>query len=241
MRNSGDHARCAVGRRSHYAAARGVLLVHRHGIDRHPIQRSQRIASLPIRFLLAQPRRQPMRSPPHIQSARQNAFSGDAALARKSFIVCQITSMRSRTTSTGARFCVPRHQGALVLKHELADRKLIGVRRSQQLCRAVKRKWNRSPAVRLRQLASAPSSAMNPPPIEKNVRSSSTAPAASKALQTKSVGMLRARTRRKHDCSLKDQVACFIECESHAFPPSFSCLVDRIAATVDSIAAGIDR
>ena len=50
-RHRRHHSRGSVRRRRHHAPTRGILLVHRHRIYRHPVQRRQRIARLPRRFL----------------------------------------------------------------------------------------------------------------------------------------------------------------------------------------------
>jgi hypothetical protein len=53
-RHGGNHAGSAVGGRGDHAAAGCVLLVHRHGVDRHPVERRQRIACLPACVACAQ-------------------------------------------------------------------------------------------------------------------------------------------------------------------------------------------
>ena len=55
---------------------------------------------------------------------------------------------------------------------------------------------------------------MNPPPMEKNVRSERTAPAASNAVKRSAVRMACSRAGRKHLVAVKDQVARLIEFDS---------------------------
>src|ERR1019366_2041998 len=78
--HGGYYARSAVGGRGHYAAACGILFIHRHGISRNPVKCGQRITAQPARFLLAQPLSQPVRTSPDVQSAWQNTFRRNAAL-----------------------------------------------------------------------------------------------------------------------------------------------------------------
>ena len=55
---------------------------------------------------------------------------------------------------------------------------------------------------------------MNPPPMEKNVRSERTAPAASNAVKRTPFGCACSRSGRKHLVAMKDQVARLVEFDS---------------------------
>ena len=85
---------------------------------------------------------------------------------------------------------------------------------------------------------SAPSSAMNPPPMEKNVRSHRTAPATSNAVNRRPLGCWVRAPGRKHLIAMEEQVARFVERDWPIAREARCCLEARIAATVDSMAAG---
>ena len=146
-RHGGNHAGRAIGGRSDHAAARGVLFIHSHGVDGYPVERGERIAAQIAGFLLAQPRSQTIRAAPNIQASGQNAFSRDAALdaglhGEPEALNTFAHDFDGRLVQVARGHQVSCDDGALVLKHELADGDLVGLRRGQQLRCAVKGKRN---------------------------------------------------------------------------------------------------
>ena len=193
VRHGGNHAGGAVGGRGNHAAAGGVLFVHRHGVDGNPVERRQRIAAQAVGLLRMQALGQTMRAAAHVQAAGQNSFGRHAALHAVPHGLPDAVDAFAHQFDRRALGIV-RHERALVLKHQLADGELVGVRGGQQLRRAVKRERNRVwPFVGSGGPLSVPSSTMNPPPMEKKVRWSSCAPAASKAVSRSPLGCCIAR------------------------------------------------
>src|SRR5262249_36849941 len=68
-------SRRSIRRSRHHPPARRILLIHCHCKRIHPIHRRQRIFFFLRRQFFCQPRR----TPPHIQSARQNSFRREPA------------------------------------------------------------------------------------------------------------------------------------------------------------------
>ena len=82
---------------------------------------------------------------------------------------------------------------------------------------------------------------MNPPPIEKNVRCSTIAPAASKPARRSPLGCCSLRARGKHDVAVKQQVARFVEREWSACRPDSIRRASRIPFDRWINRRGIDR
>ena len=77
--HGGQRARRAVGRRGDDAAAGGVLLVDRHGVDRQPVVGEQRVRPVGAPFLLQLVVQRP-RAAAHLQPARHDAVLRQAAV-----------------------------------------------------------------------------------------------------------------------------------------------------------------
>jgi hypothetical protein len=78
---------------------------------------------------------------------------------------------------------------------------------------------------------------MNPPPIEKKVRSARSRRRVERR-EPHAVGMLHLCAGRKHLIAMKDQVARLVEGDLERFPAKLYAPAARMAATVDSMAAG---
>ena len=134
-----NHSGSAIGGRGDHTPARGVLFIHRHGVDGDPVEWGQRLVAQPVSFLLPQAGGQAMRAAADIEATGQNAFRFDAPL--DAALHDEPQAVDARTYKLDRRLLrIVWDESAFVLKHELADGELVGVRRSQQLCRAVKGK-----------------------------------------------------------------------------------------------------
>ena len=154
-----------------------------------------------------------MRSPPHIQSTRQNSFRRDAAVDA---ILHRLPDYLDPGANTlfcrlfcSAAFFAPQTR-AFICEHNLVYREPMRLRGFKQLRRTMKRVRDLHFRLACRQslrpvLDNEPSANREESSFVQHIS------CCIHRAQTKSVGMLCARTRRKHDCSLKDQVLCLIE------------------------------
>ena len=156
-----------------------------------------------------------MRSAPHVQPARQDSFRRnpplDAVLhrlarSRRSPRELELQSLRQLAFGSCAR--IRAHSFANITSSIDSP---CAMRDLQQLCSAVKRIRKLAPPARLPAVASAPSSTMNPPPIEKYVRSTINCSRIVVSRNPQSVRMLRSRSRRKHRCAIEQQIPRLVE------------------------------
>ena len=147
------HARGSIGGRSDHASACGILLIHRHRVDRNPIERGQRIGGRAGTFLVDETLRQAVRAAPHIQTAGENSFGRDSAFDA-------IVHGLPDTIDAGAHAFLrlplfARDERGLIPQHEFADAEPVSFGEFQQLRGAVERIWDRrhSAAHRRRRLS----------------------------------------------------------------------------------------
>src|SRR5215472_8738201 len=115
MRYRGNNPGRSIRGSRDYAATRGILLIYCHGVNIHPIHRSQWIP----RSLLLQSASQSGSPPPHLQSTRQHAFCLQATLnARLHHIP------NSQQASANLGLIAPR---LLILQNDLPERQLLTI------------------------------------------------------------------------------------------------------------------
>ena len=156
-RHCRNHSRRAVGRCGHHAASGGILFVHRHRVDRYPVERSQRITRTLTCASFS-------RSRCASRGARRRTFSPPGRIPS----VAMPRSIHARITSQICRIPVslPHARGrqrAFVRQHHLPDRQPLARGHLQQLGRAVERirqrrschQWSIARALRVRHNESA--------------------------------------------------------------------------------------
>ncbi|CRQ25071.1 hypothetical protein PAERUG_E16_London_17_VIM_2_04_14_00120 [Pseudomonas aeruginosa] len=128
MQHRRNDPRRAVGRRGHHAAAAGVLLVHRQGVEVDPVEHAEGIAQAGLRPLaqLAVERR---RTAPDLQPAGHDALVAAAGLDA-------VLHHLPDTQQAGAGF-LGGAPGLLVLGHQLADRQAFADAMVEQLPRGL--------------------------------------------------------------------------------------------------------